>query len=163
MVNVKQAIEELYTDHYSTYVRLMNKILKGDYETAEDIVQESFEKAFRNSNQFDPNKGRIRTWFNKIMYTTLVDYQRRNKDIETKPPDNVSNYEVVYDLPISMRDGIDKLIDEEISKVRNKKHRKVLHLFFIKGYTSKEISVHMSISQSNVTTIVTRFRQFVGG
>lgn len=154
-------IEELYRNHYSTYVRLMSKILKGDEDTAEDIIQESFMKAFSSFDQYDPEKGRLRTWFNKIMYSTLIDYKRKNKEIETKTPDNVAFCEVVYDLPLSQREGLDGLIDRQIDKVRNKKHRKVLHLFFVKGYNSKEIAIHMSISQSNVTTIVTRFRQFM--
>lgn len=154
-------IEKLYKQYYDDYVRIMRRILKGDQEAAEDIVQDAFVKAIRNQDLFNPKKGTVRTWFNSIMFNSMRDYKRRAKEVDCKPHDNVSSSDLITDLSIKEREGLDGLIQNEIDKMKNEKHRKVLHLFFIKGYRIKQISDCISVSETNVTTIVTRFRKLL--
>ena len=63
------------------------------------------------------------------------------------------------DVLTSVR-GKSELIPQLIKTVESEKHRRVLELFFILGYSSKEISeIEERVSISNVTTIVGRFKE----
>lgn len=154
---VVHKIEELYLKQYSHSVNIMARILK-DHAGAEDVVQEAFCRAWKFYSIYDPEKGKLESWFNAILFNALRDYQSASR----------FGY-VVYNPEISADDVLEGIKDRKVrrdfllSKIEetiNPIHRYVLELFFINGYTSTEISqVVEKMTQSNVTTIVTRFKE----
>jgi RNA polymerase sigma-70 factor, ECF subfamily len=50
--------------------------LTGDRSAAEDLVAETFEKAFRTWRRFDPRRGSARTWLCKIARNVAIDWFR---------------------------------------------------------------------------------------
>lgn len=144
MDDINDLIVASYRNNKDKFVFKIRKILKYNKHLAEDIVQESYERAFRYSETYRPSFGTFNVWFNRILYTTLRKYQKENsKHVHLDFED------VVYPLP---------LITDEIIKVKNKKHKDILVAFFILGYTSKEISgIYEGVTVTNVTTICKRF------
>jgi RNA polymerase sigma factor (sigma-70 family) len=61
--------------------------LTGDRSAAEDLVAETFEKAFRTWRRFDPRRGSPRTWLCRIAHNVAIDWfraesrRRRREDI----------------------------------------------------------------------------------
>ena len=49
-----------------------------DFPTAEDLAQESFVKAFRHLDRFDPSR-KFSSWLFKIAHNTTLDYLRRQR------------------------------------------------------------------------------------
>lgn len=151
-------LTELYKKVYKGKVQLMTRILGGDRALAEDVVQEAFTRAVKYILLFDERKGMLETWFNAIMFNALRDIQKQER-----------NYQELY-REVFLHDVIDPAkaimgpeyhydIYRALQAVENDKHRRVLELFFLYGYSSKEISeVEEGVTQSNVTTIIMRFR-----
>ena len=137
-------------------VKMIARILNGDYETAEDVVQEAFARAIKFQYSYDEKRGPLDKWFNTILFNSLRDQQRQDRGLPQE------NSELVPDeasLLFSLTVEKDK-IPLWISRVKNEKHKRILTLFYIQGYSSKEISqIEKQTSQTNVTTVVQRFRE----
>lgn len=153
-------LETLYREVHSPSVKMMSRILKGDWHGGEDVVQEAFARAWKFYPTFDPDKGKLRVWFNAILFNSLRDYQR---DARIGPPTSVEEFsveDVLQEMDISDFEEKREFISRRIEWVQNPYHREVLHLFFILGYTSTEISQIVSkTTPTNVTTIVNRFKE----
>lgn len=149
---------EFYTENYPRLVNQIAKKVAGNRDVAEDIVQESFEKALRFQHAYDPERGKFSTWFNTILYNVLRDTQRLNKDSQEECIDELSVVNLLGDTSLG-NEEYSREIREQLYSSKNLRHRDILELFFIYGFTSKEIPYMLEgVSQSNVTTIVKRFR-----
>jgi RNA polymerase sigma-70 factor (ECF subfamily) len=49
----------------------------GDREAAEEIVQETFTRAWRHADRYDPGRGSVRTWLYQIARHAIIDARRR--------------------------------------------------------------------------------------
>lgn len=155
-----EQIEALYNEKRKQYISMMSNILHGDRSAAEDVVQEAFTRSLRFWDSFDEEKGKLQTWFNRILFNSLRDVQR---EMRGQPPPHEADFSV-YDVftngNISDNPEFLDFISESIVQTENQKHRRILQLFFQLGYTSTEISqIEENVSTSNVTTVVDRFRR----
>ena len=62
----------------------LNISLLGDVEDAEEVLQDSFEYAFRKLHQYDPNKAAFKTWLYRIAISRCHN-KRRRKWLPTIP------------------------------------------------------------------------------
>lgn len=148
-------VEKLYIKTKKAKEKLMSRILRGDYSAAEDVVQEAFTRAWQFYPSFNPNIGTLDTWFNSILFNSLRDYQREMRGEPASQACEICPEDIITSNKL---DPV--VLVAKIEQVTNHKHRRVLDLFFVMGYTSKEISqIEEGISVSNVTTIVNRFRK----
>lgn len=71
----------------------------GNRETAEDIVQEVFLKAWRSRETFDPKKSSLKTWLFTIAINDIKDYLKSKKETVdlSKIEENVGDESV--DIP----------------------------------------------------------------
>lgn len=131
-----------YKAMYNTCLRIVNDSLE-----AEDIMQESFLKAFEKINLY---KGEVSfgAWLKKIVINHSLDELRKRK-LETN-----SIEESVYDIKDeehwdSSEESSLKVeeIREEIKKLPDG-YRIVLSLYLIEGYDHDEISEILKISSS---------------
>jgi RNA polymerase sigma factor (sigma-70 family) len=138
----------------------MARILRGDYAAGEDVVQEAFYRAIKFFPAYDEEKGKLSSWFNTILFNSLRDYQRASSGISDVEVDKLSVYDVFSQDTLANNPDLRTLISDSIGKVSKERHRQILFLFFILGYTSMEISqIEEKVSQTNVTTVVNRFRR----
>ncbi|MEI7720314.1 MAG: sigma-70 family RNA polymerase sigma factor [bacterium] len=61
---------------YSFVVRFV-----GNKEEAEDIVQETFLKAWKSIKKYEPKTSKFKTWIMRIARNTAIDYLRKKKHI----------------------------------------------------------------------------------
>lgn len=157
-------LEALYNQNRRRYVNTMSRILRGDYAAAEDVVQEAFTRAIKFHKAFDEKRGPLHKWFNTILYNSLRDVQREMHGRSCEEPGEMFFDEDFFDLNISKSPEKKEFLRDMIAIQKNDKHRRVLELFFFSGYTSTEISqIEEKVSVSNVTTIISRFRdEFLG-
>ena len=142
--------DEFYRDSYKRQVGTVKKYLKCDYSTAEDIVMEAYARALKYQLSYDPDRSPINTWFNSIIFNLI-------KEHTTEPPREEYNENRSSGVWTKVEH---ELFRKELKKVRNKDHRYILTLFYILGYSSKDISqILYDYSQTNVTTICSRFKQ----
>jgi RNA polymerase sigma-70 factor (ECF subfamily) len=59
----------------------------GDRNLAEDIAQQTFERAWKRAGSFDPRRGSVRTWLTTIAHNLAIDAVRSRKPIPVDPTD----------------------------------------------------------------------------
>ena len=72
------AIARLFDEHvWDVYGFVAYRI--GDRAEAEDVTQQTFERALRAWRRFDPSRAQPRTWLLAIARNLLVDHYRRDR------------------------------------------------------------------------------------
>lgn len=67
------AFEEQALSHYTYLFRAAMKMCYGDVDDAEDIVQETYLRAYQNFDKFDENKSSLITWMYRILSNIRLD------------------------------------------------------------------------------------------
>lgn len=127
-------------------------------EMAEDVLQESFVKVFKNLKKFT-NEGSLEGWIRRIMVNTSLDAIRKNK--KRKLDTQVES--VAYLAP--QNDYIEEsLMAEDLMLIINKLpegYRVVFNLYAIEGYSHKEIAETLRISENTSKSQYSRARAYL--
>ncbi|MCF8272285.1 MAG: RNA polymerase sigma factor [Flavobacteriaceae bacterium] len=137
----KKAINLLYEYYADAIYGVILKIIT-DEEIAQDVLQESFVKIWKNSKKYDPSKAKLFTWLYRIAYNTAIDKVRslKNKNtnevqIETSPVYRITSNELNQDV-------LD--IQKHLSSL-DEKYQIVLNALFFEGMTQQEASEELDI------------------
>src|SRR5258707_1817275 len=71
----RAALAKLYERHASLLVGLAMRIVR-DRREAEDLLHDVFLEALRHAKDFDPKRGRVRTWLAIRMRSRALDLQK---------------------------------------------------------------------------------------
>lgn len=150
-------LDQFYKERYEPYVKMLTRILQGNREDAEDLVQESFLRAYQFSATYDEDKGTVSTWFNSILFNCLRQFKTDQTQMVSLSSNDLSHEDVNTDVVSTpeRRAYLRKLI----GRVSNIEHRQVLEMFFVFGFTTREIEQLTDLTQTNITTIISRFRK----
>jgi RNA polymerase sigma-70 factor (ECF subfamily) len=137
----ERAINLLY-EHYSN--SLYGVILKitVNEEIAEDALQETFVKVWKNARKYDSSKAKLFTWLFRIARNTAIDKLRSfNNRYHKEVQINTSN---VYILPSSNlnQDVLD--LKKHVGRLEEK-YQIVLKALFFEGMTQQEASDELNI------------------
>jgi RNA polymerase sigma-70 factor (ECF subfamily) len=149
----KEGFDKLYKAYANSLFIIIHKIV-GDQMIAEDLLQETFVKIWKNIAQYDSNKGRLYTWILNIARNASLDYlkssqnkfqkmMKGNEDFASYLPDSSTVINTDYI-------GLDTLV----IKLEPKYHE-VLDTIFFKGYTYEEAAEKLQIP---IGTLKTRAR-----
>jgi RNA polymerase sigma-70 factor (ECF subfamily) len=126
----------------------------GDFSEAQDILHDGFLKIYQKVDQYK-FKGSFEGWIRKIMVNTAlerfrtkyktVDIDDSYKELDRKGSENISS-------DISAKELL-KLIQE-----LSPRYRMVFNLYAIEGYSHKEISEMMNISEGTSKSNLSRAR-----
>lgn len=128
---------------------------KGD---AEDVVQESFIKAFQKIEQY---RGEVTfgAWLKRIVVNRSLDFlkAKKEKHIELKE----SYMQVVEDDDWSVADDV--TANEVKSKMQElpEKYKHVVRMFLVEGYDHSEISQIMNLTESACRTRLLRGKGYL--
>ncbi len=138
----KKAQFQLYKLYYKTMYNISLRIVRDNME-AEDVMQESFLKAF---DKIDTYKGEVSfgAWLKRIVVNRSLDVLKKRKmvfeEINEKIHDEVDyKMDVEGIKPETIKKAIQDLPDG---------YRVVLSLYLIEGYDHEEISQILNISNS---------------
>jgi len=155
--NNRKAQLRLYEQYCQGMFNVAMRFLK-DYDDAEDVLQESFIKAFQKIDQF---KGEVTfgAWLKRIVVNRSIDFlkSKHQKTIELNegymhiPEDD--NWQV--DETVSVNE-----VKEEIEQLPDK-YRYVVQLFLIEGYDHSEIAQILGISETASRTRLLRGKNYV--
>lgn len=152
-------IEELYNQIYRKKVNTVTRILRGDRSTAEDVVQEAFARVLKYAHIYNEDKASAETWFNSIMFNVLWSTKRENMATPVNKSQDLCREDVLDFDRLQSTPELRAFVIREIEATPNPRHKKVLFLFFLFGYSSSEIAeMGLNMTQTNVTTIINRFK-----
>ena len=121
---------------------------------AEDIVMESFERAFASIKYFIPLV-KLSTWLHEIAKNRIIDYVRAKKispqlseyDLtfaDTRTPERICIYNQEFEI-----------VQEGIRTLKNDVHRKLM-IMYCQGWKMREIAAELKMPMGTVQTYIHR-------
>src|SRR5881397_2282969 len=89
-LSYEQAMRDAYAAHAGELYGFANRCL-GDSALAEEAVQETFLRAWRAVDRFDPKIGSRRTWLFAIARNVIIDSSRSRAAHRVEPPVEVEH------------------------------------------------------------------------
>lgn len=137
----KRALNLLYENYSSSLYGIILKITVNE-DIAEDALQETFIKVWKNSHKYNATKAKLFTWLYRIARNTAIDKLRSfNNRYHKEVQIDTSN---VYILPTSNlnQDVLD--IKAHVERLEEK-YKIVLDALFFQGMTQQEASDELEI------------------
>jgi RNA polymerase sigma-70 factor (ECF subfamily) len=137
----KKALNLLYENYSDSLYGVILKVTINE-ELAQDALQETFIKVWKNAKKYDSKKAKLFTWLYRIAKNTAIDKLRSfNNRFEKEVQINKSN---VYILPTANlnQDVID--LKEHVARL-DMKYQIVLKALFFEGMTQQEASDELDI------------------
>jgi RNA polymerase sigma-70 factor (ECF subfamily) len=129
--------------------------LTGNHALADDLVQDSIEKALRQANQLrDP--ARMRGWVRRIIYNAYMDELRRRRHAGKEEDVTLLADHMMPSIPAS-----DGTAVSDLAKAVNSltpEHREILLLVSVEELNYREISEELSIPLGTVMSRLARAR-----
>lgn len=144
--NDRKAHNELYRLCFG-YLMAICLRYESNREDAEALLNQGFLKIVTNLDKYNADIP-FQSWISRVMVNTIIDQFRRNK----KHRDNMSSVDlsdVRSTSNVDYNEGAQMLEAEELQKMIQQlpdMSRKVFNLFAIEGYSHKEISDILEIS-----------------
>jgi RNA polymerase sigma-70 factor (ECF subfamily) len=145
------AIGALYDAYGAALFGVVLRIVQ-QRELAEQVLQDTFVKAWRNGASYDTSKGRLFTWLLNIARNTAIDATRTAHFQKSKKTDSMDA--LVY-KPGGESIQPDLIGLNEIVNQMDEKYRMLIDLIYFKGYTQEEVAEETGIP---LGTIKTRLR-----
>jgi RNA polymerase sigma factor (sigma-70 family) len=126
----------------------------GNYNDAEDIVQDGFIKIFQKINQFR-FEGAFEGWVRRIMVNTALERYRMHCQVinindNIKEVDSATGFDTTNDISAG---ELMKFVQE-----LSPKYRLVFNMYAIEGYSHKEIGEMLDISEGTSKSNLSRAR-----
>jgi len=142
----------LYHQYVDAMFQISLRMLNNQVD-AEDVLQESFVKAFKNLKQFKYESS-FGAWLKKIVINSCITYLNKRKlkwiTVEEARIENAPVNNEVDEIQLNQLPKIQK-IKERIKELPDG-FRVVLSLYLLEGYDHKEISQILNISESTSKT-----------
>jgi RNA polymerase sigma-70 factor, ECF subfamily len=164
---IKEGDKELYSaivDEYSERLFLFVSTLTRDGDVAQDILQETFVKAFFKIGKFR-GESSFFTWLNRIAYNETISYLRRSRKNVKIPVFDDPDKAVAYIGRLSgadLTEETDEIHEKAVERSKmeekilaslellNAEERALLDMFYYKQESIKKICEITAMGESNV-------------
>lgn len=156
---MKQSIDAVYQSYFNDIYRYLLYLCR-DHHAAEDLVQETFVRAYLYLEHYEGEK--VKPWLFTVAHNAFIDYIRKQSRVRPKGDKYLS---ALPDKQISIEDKIvtDEQITEIISLLENipekLKYALLLHDFHQLNYN--EAASVMNVSLSHFKILLYRARQAI--
>ncbi len=146
-----KAFETLYEMYHKSVQGVVFNIVR-DKESAEEIAQDVFIKAWNNADSYAAKKGRFFTWIINIARNAAID-KTRSKNFKNNSKN--LDAQIFVDI-LETHDSLDSKTDaigirNFVNKLKDK-CIKVIELLYFKGFTQKEVSESLDVPLGTIKT-----------
>lgn len=146
--------ERMLVDQYSDLLYATCLRYMGNKADAQDVLQDGFILVFRYAKSFDPKKGALKSWMQKICINVALKRLKKKRN-------NTSLDEVYLEPQVSAM-ALNKLNVEDIfAVIQNlpESYRTVFNLNVVEGYSHKEIAEMLGIKLGTSRAILSRAKE----
>lgn len=144
----RNAIGQLYDAYGGALFGVVLRIVQ-QRELAEQVLQDTFLKAWRNGASYDESKGRLFTWLLNIARNTAIDATRTAHFQKSRKTDSL---EGLVHKPGGINIQPELIGLREIVARMDEKYRMLIDLIYFKGYTQEEVADETGIPLGTVKT-----------
>lgn len=153
-----KAFEKLYAMYSDNICGVINSIVKNT-DIAQEICQDVFMKAWKNSESYDASKGRFFTWMLNIARNAAIDEVRSKSHKNSKQNLSSDFFVNVLEDKDDLNSQVDSIGIKNLLSNLKEKCIQIIDLLYFKGYTQKEAAEELAIP---VGTVKTRNRSCIG-
>ncbi|HEX5120250.1 MAG TPA: sigma-70 family RNA polymerase sigma factor [Pseudonocardiaceae bacterium] len=135
----------------------------GDPKLAEDVAQQTFERAWRHAQVYDSRRGSVRTWLTTIAHNLAIDVVRARKPVPVDPSELTDMLGAIRDTPErrAMASEDARELRAELALLPKEQARAVV-LAGIYGMTAKQIaeleSIPLGTAKTRIRTAMEKLR-----
>ncbi|MFI5534425.1 sigma-70 family RNA polymerase sigma factor [Kitasatospora sp. NPDC051853] len=147
----EELVRALHDRHAAALMGFVLRLVGGDRHRAEDVVQETLVRAWRNLHRLDPSADSLRPWLVTVARRIVIDGHRSRQSRPAEVGDAVLDVMPAEDeLERALRlmaisDALDALTEP---------HRQVIVETYLKGRTVNEAAVELGIPAGTVRSRV---------
>jgi len=139
-------LRTLHDEHARALWSYVVNLTNGDRGRAQDVVQETLLRAWRNPQVLDQSRGSARGWLFTVAKRIVIDDWRSARS----RPEFVTDE--VPEQPVS--DGIDQALDHQLVtaalRTLSTQHREVLHECYLRGASVAQAAVTLGVPPGTV-------------
>jgi RNA polymerase sigma factor (sigma-70 family) len=135
----------------------------GDQRLAEDVAQQTFERAWKHAQVYDARRGSVRTWLTTIAHNLAIDAVRARKPIPVDPTELGSMLGAIWETPErrAMANEDSSELRAELAMIPREQARAVV-LAGIYGMTAKQIAelegIPLGTAKTRIRTAMEKLR-----
>lgn len=153
----RHAIEREYRRSFNERVKYV-MARRMSKEDAEDVVQETFYRALRYMNTYNPHLQKLPVWLDVIMNNSIKKYKHANMTGDYSFTEDMEEEVCEFEHERSLTDKENiSMVLEELSKLTTQQ-RNVLYAHHILGHTQRDCTMIFDMSLSMVRQVVHRFK-----
>ncbi len=150
------AFETLARRMHGTAARIAARVL-GNGPDAEDAVQSAFINLWRKAAQFDPSRGRLEPWFNRLVANACLD-RRRTIRLVT-PLDEIAEQPSADPRADDLLEAADEAarVTRAVARL-NPRQRAAITLFYGEDATTAEVADALETTPKAIEGLLARAR-----
>jgi RNA polymerase sigma-70 factor (ECF subfamily) len=121
----------------------------SDRETAEEIVQETFTRAWRHADRYDAARGSVRTWLYQIARHAIIDARRRASARPVVAPDGDARVDEGAGAVSIEQAMLGWQVAAALARL-SPEHRQVIRLAHVRGMSVREIAEVCGLPEGTV-------------
>lgn len=135
----------------------------GDRNLAEDVAQQTFERAWKHAAVYDPRRGSVKTWLSTIAHNLAVDVVRARRPQVVDPADLVAMLGAGDDTPerTALAEDDSRQLRAALAQLPAEQGR-ALAMAGILGMTAKQISetegIPLGTAKTRIRTAMEKLR-----
>ncbi len=144
----RDAFNALYDNYSPALFGIISRIVSSE-DTAQDVLQDTFVKIWKNIERYDNSKGTIFTWMLNIARNGAID-STRSKHERNK----IRDTDLIVSIPEEQGSemNVDSMGIREVLVTLKPEYQLIINYLYIKGYTQEEAAGELNIPLGTVKT-----------
>jgi RNA polymerase sigma-70 factor, ECF subfamily len=140
---IEAMITKLYRDNGAFVLSYVIGLLNDRY-LAEDVLQETMERAWRHCGEFSAEKGSVRGWLMRVAHNIAMDKVRMRRSRPTEVAEDAAPEALVEDHADAVLTSLH--IQHALARL-SPGHRDVLEQVYLHGCTAREAAARLGIPE----------------
>jgi RNA polymerase sigma-70 factor, ECF subfamily len=140
-------VAELYREYHRPLLSFVMKLVGGDRQWAEDVVQETMIRAWRSVDQLDAEGGSLMPWLATVARRVVIDDRRRKA---ARPQEAGEGPLETLQIADGMEDLLRTVVVTEALKALSPSHREVLNETILQDRSVNEAAEVLGIPVGTV-------------